>query len=156
MTIHTYQITLNWQGNLTHSATGYTDYSRNFLVSHLGKENIYGSADRVSMGDPTRWNPEQLLIAAASACHKLWYLHLCAVNHLHVTHYVDDAYAEVQKAEDGKKGQIIKIVLCPQVTFHDDVDITLALQLHQDAYAQSVIANAISTPLVVQPHIQVE
>jgi glyoxylase-like metal-dependent hydrolase (beta-lactamase superfamily II) len=29
-------------------------------------------------GDATRWSPEDLFVASVSACHKLWYLHLCA------------------------------------------------------------------------------
>jgi hypothetical protein len=32
----------------------------------------------VFRGDAARWNPAELPIAALSACHQLWYLHLCA------------------------------------------------------------------------------
>src|ERR1700736_1763654 len=39
----------------------------------------------------TRWNPAELLIAALSACHQLWYLHLCADAGIVVVAYSDDA-----------------------------------------------------------------
>ena len=42
-------------------------------------------------GDAARWNPAELLIAALSACHQLWYLHLCADAGIVVIAYSDDA-----------------------------------------------------------------
>lgn len=63
----------------------------------------------------TRWNPEDLLVASASACHKLWYLHLCAVNHIHVLSYVDHALGFMEDADPVKRGHFTQITLRPEV-----------------------------------------
>ena len=52
--------------------------SRAHEISAQGKTAIAGSSDPVFRGDTARWNLAELLIAALSACHQLWYLHLCA------------------------------------------------------------------------------
>jgi len=43
------------------------------------------------VGDPARWNPEELLVAALSSSHQLWYLHLCAAAGVVVVEYFDHA-----------------------------------------------------------------
>ena len=53
---------------------------------------IAGSADPAFRGDPTRWNPEQLLVAAVSQCHMLWFLHLAVEAGVVVTAYQDRAH----------------------------------------------------------------
>lgn len=63
----------------------------------------------------TRWNPEDLLVASASACHKLWYLHLCAVNHIHVVSYVDHALGFMEDTDPVKRGHFTQIILRPEV-----------------------------------------
>ena len=54
-----------------------------------GKPVIHGSADPAFRGDRSRWDPEELLLASLSACHKLWYLHLAAEAGIIVTAYAD-------------------------------------------------------------------
>ena len=72
---HTYLTTVEWVGNLGRGTSSYTAYERDFIASALNKPNILGSADPAFRGDKTRWNPEDMLLASISACHKLWYLH---------------------------------------------------------------------------------
>ena len=74
---HTYRTVTTWTGNLGEGTSSYTAYLRNFTVSAEGKPDLHGSADPAFRGDAGRWNPEEMLLAAVSACHKLWYLHLC-------------------------------------------------------------------------------
>ena len=75
---HHYHTRTEWTGNLGVGTAHYTAYSRDHIHRAPGKADIPGSADPAYRGDPARWNPEELLLAAASACHKLWYLHHCA------------------------------------------------------------------------------
>ena len=75
---HTYRTATTWTGNLGEGTSSYTAYLRNFTVSAEGKPDLHGSADPAFRGDANRWNPEEMLLATVSACHKLWYLHLCA------------------------------------------------------------------------------
>ena len=48
------------------------------------KPPLLGSSDPAFRGDFSRYNPEELLVAALSSCHMLSYLHLCAVNGVRV------------------------------------------------------------------------
>ena len=81
---HQYVVQVTWTGNKGYGTAGYTAYSRDFNVEAAGKVALQGSADPAFRGDPQRWNPEDMLVASLSACHKLWYLHLCAVNGVNV------------------------------------------------------------------------
>jgi organic hydroperoxide reductase OsmC/OhrA len=88
---HKYRVTVQWTGNQGRGTSGYREYSRDHLIHSSGKPDIAGSSDPAFLGDPARWNPEELLVASASACHKLWYLHLCAEAGIVVQAYVDEA-----------------------------------------------------------------
>ena len=88
---HRYTVSLTWNGNLGTGTSGYRDYSRNYEIVSNGKPAIQGSADPAFRGDRSRWNPEELLVASLSACHKLWYLHLAAEAGIIVTAYTDRA-----------------------------------------------------------------
>ena len=76
---HRYLVRVEWTGNTGSGTSDYKSYSRNHLIQAEGKPDIPGSSDPAFRGDRTRWNPEDLLVGSLSACHKLWYLHLCAV-----------------------------------------------------------------------------
>jgi len=70
--IHKYQVTNRWTGNLGTGTSAYSAYSRNHELSGAGKgAAIPGSSDPVFRGDRTRYNPEELLVGALSACHML-------------------------------------------------------------------------------------
>jgi organic hydroperoxide reductase OsmC/OhrA len=69
------------------------------------------------------------LVASASACHKLWYLHLCAVNHIHVLSYVDHALGFMEDADPVKRGHFTQIILRPEVVLEKGADQELAAKL---------------------------
>src|SRR5215469_13558382 len=92
MRAHRYTVDVEWTGNTGSGTSSHRSYERRHEISAgPGKPEIPGSADPSFRGDPSRWNPEELLVAALSACHKLWYLHLCADSGLCITSYVDRA-----------------------------------------------------------------
>src|SRR5262245_39618679 len=113
---HHYPLTVTWTGNTGQGTAGYKSYERANVISapDRGKADISGSSDAVFRGDASRWNPEDLLVAAASACHMLWYLHLCAVNDVVVLGYRDDAEGLMIEDAEGK-GAFSRISLRPQV-----------------------------------------
>jgi organic hydroperoxide reductase OsmC/OhrA len=98
---HRYAVSLIWNGNLGSGTSGYPDYSRNYEIGADGKPVIHGSADPAFRGDRSRWNPEELLVASLSACHKLWYLHLAAEAGIVVTAYADRAEGVMEVGRDG-------------------------------------------------------
>ena len=71
---HRYRPTIVWTGNTGTGTAGYKAYERAHIISASGKAEIAGSSDQSFRGDVSRWNPEDLLVASASACHMLWYL----------------------------------------------------------------------------------
>jgi organic hydroperoxide reductase OsmC/OhrA len=149
---HRYAVSVSWSGNLGSGTSGYRDYSRNHEIGADGKPVIYGSADPAFRGDPSRWNPEELLVASLSACHKLWYLHLAAEAGIIVTAYTDRAEGVMEVGRDGA-GRFTSVVLRPTVTMAAGSDIELARTLHEPAHEKCFIANSVNFHVECEPEI---
>src|SRR5947209_13979891 len=109
---HRYSVRLDWTGNEGSGTSSYHAYSRSHELSAPSKQTIVGSSDPSFRGDPARWNPEELLIASLSACHQLWYLHLCADAGIVVQGYSDDASGMMIEQPDGE-GQFESVTSHP-------------------------------------------
>lgn len=147
---HHYRIRLNWQGNLGDGTRDYRSYSREHELSAAKAPPIPGSADPAFRGDALRWNPEQLLLASLSACHQLWYLHLCSTNGVVVMAYQDEAEAEMRENPDGS-GEFIRATLRPAVTLAKGSDAALANALHAQAHKLCFIARSMNFEVGHQP-----
>ncbi|CAI1652867.1 peroxiredoxin, SACOL1771 subfamily [Serratia proteamaculans] len=147
---HHYQVNVKWTGNKGSGTQSYKTYERNYEISAGGKPVISGSSDPAFLGDAKCWNPEDLLVAAASACHKLWYLHLCSEAGISVLSYVDQAKGTMR---EGKKGCFTDITLQPEITIRLGDDINRALALHHRAHELCFIANSLNFPITCQPVI---
>ncbi|AJF00270.1 OsmC family protein [Pandoraea apista] len=150
---HQYRIGVEWIGNQGSGTSGYRDYGRNHEIRANGKPTIPGSADPAFRGDAARWNPEDLLVAAASACHKLWYLHLCAEAGVVVERYADDAIGTM--IDTAQEGRFTRILLRPHVTIRAGGNAGLAAELHHEAHARCYVANSVNFPIDCEPHIDV-
>jgi organic hydroperoxide reductase OsmC/OhrA len=150
--LHRYTTVVTWTGNQGSGTSGYRDYSRDHEVSAEGPAPLAGSSDPAFRGDPTRWNPEQLLVAALSQCHMLWYLHLCASAGVVVTEYIDQATGTM--AEQGTGGRFTEVVLRPHVTVASNDMVEEATRLHADAHRACYIANSVNIPVTHEPVIQ--
>ena len=150
---HRYTVTVTWTGNTGTGTSSYRAYGRNHeITAAAAKPAIPGSSDPLFRGDKTRWNPEEMLIASVSACHQLWYLHLCAVADIVVTAYVDHASGEMAEDADGA-GRFRRIVLRPEVTVAPGCDAAKAIALHKEAHAKCFIANSVNFPVEHEPRI---
>src|SRR6204780_1558304 len=107
---HAYSVRVEWTGNQGSGTSSYRAYSRSHQIDAPGKPSIDCSSDPSFRGDPARWNPEELQVAALSACHKLWYLHLCSAAGIVVTAYVDHAEGEMVETADGS-GNFTSVIL---------------------------------------------
>src|ERR1700749_1990193 len=132
---HTYTVTVTWTGNTGKGTAGYRDYQRSHEIASSGKPTIFGSSDPAFRGDARGWNPEELLVASLSACHKLWYLHLCADAGVVVVAYVDRAEGIMLEEADGS-GRFERVVLRPQITVAAGSDLVQARALHHEAQAK--------------------
>jgi organic hydroperoxide reductase OsmC/OhrA len=117
-----------------------------------GKPVIPGSADPAFRGDRSRWNPEELLVASLSACHKLSYLYLAAEAGIIVTAYVDRAEGFMELGRGGA-GRFKGVVLRPTVTVAAASDGERARTLHKPAHEMCFIANSVNFPVEREPEI---
>jgi organic hydroperoxide reductase OsmC/OhrA len=144
---HSYEILTRWTGNLGTGTSEYRAYSRNHELQGPDKAApILGSSDPTFRGDSKRYNPEELLVASLSACHLLWYLHLCADAGVVVVEYVDAAEGTMVVDEDGG-GRFTEVVLRPAVTITRAEQANVALKLHQEAHRLCFIANSVNFPV---------
>lgn len=150
---HHYAVTVKWTGNSGSGTSNYRRYERKHEISVEGRTSmIPGSSERIFRGDPARWNPEELLVASISACHQLWYLHLCAVAGVVVVDYVDHAEGIMEESEDSS-GRFTKVILRPEVTITTSSDSARALELHKEAHAKCFIASSVNFPVKHEPKL---
>ena len=149
---HRYSAAVTWTGNLGEGTRSYKRYARQYDIPCPGKPTVLGSADPKYLGDSERHNPEDLLVAALSACHMLWYLHLCAVNKVVVTAYRDSADGVLRANPDGS-GEFEKVTLRPEVTIAGDSCAETAKSLHGRASAMCFIARSVNFPVEHHPEI---
>lgn len=149
---HRYEVQVDWTGNDGEGTKSYKGYRRDHSIVGAGKAPISGSSDPSFRGDRSRYNPEELLVGSLSACHMLWYMHLCAVNHVVVQEYHDPASGVMRENEDGS-GEFVQVVLKPIVKISPDSDREKALALHHDAHRLCFIARSVNFPVEVMPEI---
>ena len=149
--LHEYAVKVTWTGNTGSGTSGYRDYSRDFVLEAEGKQAIEGSSDPTFRGTRSRWNPEDMLVAALSACHKLSYLHLCAVNGVVVTAYVDRAEGLMRFDPRSGIGRFERVVLRPEVRIAAESDVAKAQELHHEAHRLCFIANSVNFPVECEP-----
>jgi organic hydroperoxide reductase OsmC/OhrA len=154
MPSHHYSLTTVWTGNTGKGTAGYRDYERSYEVRIPQKPVLLGSSDPKFRGDAARHNPEDLLVASLSACHMLWYLHLCSDQKIICTHYSDAAEGEMEITSNGA-GRFTKVVLHPEIVITSEAGLKAAHALHERAHALCFIANSVNFPVEVSPTIRV-
>ncbi|GAB3869203.1 OsmC family protein [Kibdelosporangium lantanae] len=150
--MHTYTVTTAWTGNQGTGTSDYRSYSRDHSLSAEGRPPILASSDPSFRGDPARWNPEQLLVAALSDCHMLWYLHLCAVGGVTVESYVDESVGTMATEKSGA-GQFTEVVLRPRVVVASEDMVDKAMSLHGKAHEMCFIARSVNFPVRHSPTV---
>jgi organic hydroperoxide reductase OsmC/OhrA len=153
---HRYEVAVEWTGNTGTGTASYRGYERAHEIAAPGtpKPPIPGSSDPSFRGDRARWNPEELLVASVSACHQLWYLHLCADAGIVLTAYVDRAEGTMVETEDGG-GHFTRVVLRPVATLAPGSDVERARALHAEAHRLCYIATSVNFPVEHEPEFRV-
>lgn len=143
---HNYRLSLTWKGNNGTGTSAYHAYSRDYSIEIAHKETLNGSSDPTFRGDKTRYNPEDMLVAALSSCHMLSYLHVCTLAGVIVVDYADQATGMMETTSDGA-GRFIEVTLNPLVTVADASMIEGANKLHKKASELCFIANSVNFPV---------
>ncbi|HEU0133192.1 MAG TPA: OsmC family protein [Allosphingosinicella sp.] len=146
-----YRATIDWR-----SDGGFREgrYSRAHSLSFDGGAVVRGSSSPnvvpAPMSDPAGVDPEEALVASASACHMLWFLHLARDAGLDVAGYRDEARGTMGRDESGRMA-MVRIVLRPEIEFAGERPSAEALErLHHEAHERCFIANSLRTPIVVE------
>jgi organic hydroperoxide reductase OsmC/OhrA len=86
----------NWIGFPLKNEEGSTSkqYSKNHTIAFEGVLNV--SAAKAFKGDPTLYNPEDMLLSSVVSCHMMSYLYVCEQNGIEVLSYTDSAEATLQ------------------------------------------------------------
>lgn len=140
---HQYKVVVKWTGNKGEGTKDYRAYERSHTISVEGKEAILASADSAFRGDPTKFNPEELLLASVSSCHMLWFLHLCADNGITVIAYADEPIGTMIEYEKGG-GRFSELTLSPKVTILQQDAMSRLDDLHSEANKLCFIANSLN------------
>lgn len=148
---HRYRVSVQWAGNKGTGTSGYREYGRDHIIRAGNKPDIPGSSDAAFLGDATRWNPEDLFLTSVSACHQLWYLHLCADAGIRVLAYTDEA--EGTMLDGPEQGRFTEVVLRPRVVIRAGDDRELAARLHHTAHQKCYVANSINCAVRCEPII---
>lgn len=111
-----------------------------------GKDTVKCSNDPMLGGDPSKYNPEDMLIAAVSSCHMLWYLHLCSVNNVVVTEYEDNPIGKGESQADGT-GRFVEAILRPKIKITRDSNIEKAHSIHGEIHKYCFIARSVNFPI---------
>jgi organic hydroperoxide reductase OsmC/OhrA len=146
-----YLATVEWR-----SGGGFREgrYSRAHRLIFDGGAVVPGSSSPhvvpAPLSDPAGVDPEEALVASASACHMLWFLHLARDAGLDVAAYRDEARGTMGKDDRGRMA-MIRIVLRPVIEFAGEVPTVEALdRLHHEAHERCFIANSLRAEIVVE------
>jgi len=154
MAEHEYTARVTWTGNRGEGTTHYRAYDRSWNVETPGKPVIHCSNDPLLGGDPGLHNPEDMLIAALSACHMLWFLHYASDAGIAVQAYSDDPQA-VGETDAGGAGRFLRVTLRPRIMVPQGTDLTRAGALHGEVHKVCFIARSVNFPIEVKARYRI-
>ena len=147
-----HKVLVEWSGD--REDFSYQTYTRNHSWNFEGGSRVEASAAPGFLGDESRVDPEEALVASLSSCHMLTFLAVAAKKRYVVDSYTDDAVGFMEKNTEGKLA-ITRVVLRPRIVFSgerrpmtEQVD-----ELHHIAHVECFIANSVKTEIVVEPTV---
>lgn len=155
MSTHQYELQMIWTGNKGDGTSHYRSYDRNHIIKFPKKPDLLASADPTFRGDPTKYNPEELLLAALSGCHMMSFLHVCVNAGVIVTAYEDRATGSMTVNSDGS-GRFTEVVLNPIVTVAKASMIENINELHAKANKLCFIANSCNFPILHRTSVSID
>ncbi|MDP3195568.1 OsmC family protein [Tabrizicola sp.] len=151
---HDYTTRIQWTGNRGEGTVHYQAYDRTWDIAVPGKAVVHCSNDPLLGGDPSKMNPEDLLLSALSACHMLWYLHYASDAGIVVTSY-SDAPLGLGEVSRGGAGRFVKATLRPHVGVKPGTDLAVARAIHHRIHEVCFIARSVNFPVDHAPTFQV-
>jgi organic hydroperoxide reductase OsmC/OhrA len=143
---HDFTAQIVWTGDRGEGTKHYRGYDRTWRIATPGKAPIECSNDPMLGGDPSKPNPEDLLIASLSACHMLWYLHLASNAGIVVKGYEDTPLGVGETGSRGE-GRFVRAVLRPRIRVVRGADLVRADSIHHDVHNFCFIARSVNFPV---------
>ncbi|MGE5176358.1 MAG: OsmC family protein [Hyphomicrobiales bacterium] len=150
---HLFETRLVWTGASKGAAVDYATYSRDCRVDMAGKPSLAMTSAAVFRGDPSRHDPEGLLVASLSACHFLSYIAICVRQGIQIVTYEDEAVGVMSRVE--RTFRFTDVLLRPRVTIAAGGDPEKAKALHENAHRDCFIANSVNFPVRHEPVVTV-
>ena len=154
MGTHDYTSRIVWTGNTGTGTRRYRGYDRTWDIAVPGKAVVPCSNDPLLGGDPSKMNPEDLLLSALSACHMLWYLHYAAEAGVVVTAY-EDCPVGTGEIGPGGAGRFTAVELRPLITVVQGADLAIAQAIHHRIHEVCFIARSVAFPVTCVPRFVV-
>ena len=149
---HDFTARIRWTGNRGDGTRTYRGYDRTWAIETEGKAPVACSNDPMLGGDPSKHNPEDLLIASLASCHMLWYLHLASTAKIAVQSYADDPVGHGESEPDGT-GRFLAATLRPTIEVPKGTDLAKAEALHHEVHKYCFIARSVNFPVRYEPTI---
>lgn len=153
--MHKYTSLVVWTGNTGEGTAHYKAYERSWDIAVPGKPVVHCSNDPLLGGDPTRMNPEDLLLSALAACHMLWYLHYASEAGIVVTRY-EDSPIGVGEVGRGGAGRFVSAELRPQIWVMPGANMAEAEAIHHRIHEVCFIARSVNFPVSYTPRFEVD
>lgn len=147
---HDFSAAVAWTGDRGEGTRHYRGYDRTWRIVAPGTASIECSNDPGLGGDPTKPNPETLLLSALAGCHMLWYLHLASEAGIVVRGY-EDAPLGVGEARAGGEGRFVRAILRPRIFVQRGADLARAASLHDEVHRYCFIARSVNFPVSYEP-----
>ena len=155
MAQHEYTAAIRWTGDRGEGTKRYLGYDRTWDIETPGKAVVHCSNDPLLGGDPSKMNPEDLLLSALSACHMLWYLHYASDAGIVVTSYSDSPLG-VGEVGRGGAGRFVKATLRPHVVVKAGADVAKAEAIHHRIHEVCFVARSVNFPVEYEPTFEVQ
>jgi len=142
-----FPVTVSWKGS-----TQDTAYSRSSqLVKPGAPVAVPASSSPATGGDPSRWNPEDLLAAAMAQCHMLTFLALATKVRLTVTAYEGASEAVMETVD--RLTRVATITLKPTITVAPGTSHDKVREMFEKAHKYCVIANSYNGEVILEPTV---
>ena len=143
---HDFTAEITWTGDRGEGTKHYRGYDRTWRIATPGKAPIECSNDPTLGGDPSKPNPEDLLLSSLAACHMLWYLHLASQVGIVVKRYEDTPVGVGETGSRGE-GRFVGAVLRPKIAVARGADLAKADSLHHEVHHFCFIARSVNFPV---------
>lgn len=143
-----HKATVRWRNS--GAEMDYERYTRDHTWEFEGGPTVPASAAPDFKGSGACIDPEEALVAAASACHMLTFLAIAARKKLVVASYEDHAVGHLEKDAEGRLA-VTRIELRPVISFAPGTSVTAEdlRRLHDSAHRNCFIANSIRAAVTV-------